>query len=166
MPGEALTLVSAAGQATPWRVVLGGTFSSNGLRNGGLQRPGSKLGKLAVGTATQDYFFISKDAESQGLSITGLDPARNYRLRLFASRAWDQEIRVTLYTVTGAAGATSGTLRTSGKDIGSDGAYDGNDDTVATLDNLRPDAWGKLHLTMEALSGAFAYLSLIEISVL
>ena len=166
LPGEALGLRTVAGKATPWRLVLGGAFGSNGLQHGGLQQPSAaKLGQLAVATATQDFFYVSRAGGSQELSIAGLEPARRYKLRLFGSRATAQETRVTRYTVTSAAGATSKTLKTSGNNIGSDGKYDGNDNTVVTFDNLRSDAWGKLHLEVSADSGAYGYLSLLELSV-
>ncbi len=163
LPGEAVALVDTLGKATPWRLVLAGVFHCNGLKNGGLKQPDSKLlGDLAVGAATQDYFFVGQSAGDQGMTITGLDPARAYRLRLFASREWAAETRTTRYTVAGAATA-SASLTTSGQGIGADGKYDGNDSKVVTLDNLKPDAHGKLHLTLRAEAGAYAYLSMLEL---
>jgi len=166
LPGEALGLKTTAGKATPWRLVLGGIFTPNGLKNGGLKTPSkSKLGNLAVATATQDYFYVGKSVGDQGFAITGLDPARKYRLRLFGSREWAAETRKTRYTVVSAAGKASQALVTSGNNIGSNGSYDGNDSKIVTYDGLRPDANGKLHVFIAAEAGTYAYLSLLELSV-
>ncbi len=163
LTGERVALTTTLGKATPWRVVLGGQFSCNGLQNGGLKLPApGKLGKLAVATATQDYFFVSS---RQSLSLTGLHPGRRYRLRLFASRAWADHTRVTRYVAYGGGAPATRSLTTSGKDIGSDGQYDGNDATIVTMDNLQPDKQGKLHLTLEPTTGKYGYISLMELTV-
>lgn len=165
LPGEALGLKTSAGKATPWRLVQGGIFTSNGLKNGGLKAPMvTHLGKLAVATATQDYFYVDKSNGDQGMAITGLDPKRLYKLRLFASREWAAETRITRYTVTGAGASSYKILKTSGNNIGANGTYDGNDTTVVALNDLRPDAYGKLHLHLRAESGTYGYLSLMELT--
>lgn len=166
LPGEAIGLKTSTNQATPWRIELAGSFNNNGLRNGGLQNPDqTKLGNLAISTATQDYFFITKGDSPQGFTITGLDPKRKYTLRLFASRATDAETRRTKYIITSASGEVSQVLRTTGKDIGSDGSYDGNNNTIVTFDDQKPDAHGKLHIDISVDQGSFGYLALLEIIV-
>jgi hypothetical protein len=150
------------GAATGVDLVVTGGFRSNGLLNGGLATPsGDLLGTLAVPEATGDFFFFETPDDPGALSLTGLDPDGSYTLRLFASRATDAEVRVTRYHVTGAAAATT-TLTTTGPDVGTDG-YDGNDDTVAVLTGLQPDAWGQLHVDVARETGQYAYLSLLEI---
>lgn len=67
--------------------------------------------------------------------------------------------------VYGGGAPASTSLKTSGKDIGSDGQYDGNDNTIVTLDNLQPDKWGKLHLTLEPTTGKYGCISLMELTV-
>ena len=74
-------------------------------------------------------------------------------------------VLITRYTVSNGSGHASKTLRTGGNNIGSDGVHDGNDNTIVTFSSLQPDAWGKLHLTMQVETGTYAYLSLFELSV-
>lgn len=163
LPGEALLLVDTKGSRTPWRLIASGSFQCNGLRNGGLQNPSpQRLGSLAVGTATQDYFYVTKDNDA-GFVLTGLDPTKRYSLRLFASRASAEETRFTRYTVTSAQGASSQSLKTTGAKISADGSYDGNDAVVIRFADLQPDAWGKIHLDVAAETGAYGYLSLLEV---
>lgn len=143
-------------------VLVAGGFRANGLRNGGLTAPpGDLLQTLAVPEATGDFFYSETADDPGALTLTGLDPAATYTLRVFASRASDEEVRVTRYVVAGAS-VTEGTLRTTGPDVGRDG-YDGNDADVLVLDGVRPDAWGQLHLDVERAEGRFAYLSLLEL---
>lgn len=163
LAGEALRgLRTTAGAASGVDLVITGGFRSNGLRNGGLvSPPGDLLGTLAVPEATSDFFYIEDPDDPGGIALTGLDPARRYTLRLFASRATDEERRVTRYVVRGAA-TTQGDLLTTGPDIGRAG-YDGNDSVVLVLAELQPDAWGGLYVDVQKLEGRFAYLSLLEL---
>lgn len=166
-PGEALAgerlvgLVNTAGRRTGISLVLAGGFVSNGRRNGGLLWPDAmRLGSLAVGSATGDFFFVQNEDAPGALTLRGLDPARAYTLRLFAARD-DAERRVTRYTVRGAM-TEAVTLQTSGPGAGRDGGTV-NDDDVATLRGLRPDAWGGLFVDVAIERGAFAYLSALEL---
>lgn len=162
LPGERLVgLVNAAGARTGISLVLAGGFLSNGRRNGGLLWPDPmRLGSLAVGSATGDFFFVQNEDAPGALTLRGLDPARAYTLRLFAARA-DAERRVTRYTVRGATTETV-SLQTSGPGAGRDGDTV-NDDDVATLRGVRPDAWGGLFVDVAIERGAFAYLSALEL---
>ncbi|TNE45661.1 MAG: hypothetical protein EP343_26290 [Deltaproteobacteria bacterium] len=165
-PGDGIGLKTSTNLATPWRLVVSGDFSNNGLRNGGLQNPDkAKLGNLAVPKATQDYFFVPKAASPLSFTLTGLDPKQRYTLRMFGSRNYAQETRRTRYTVIDATGTSSQVLRTTGNNIGSDGSYDGNDNTIVTFDDRKPDAYGKLHVEIKVEEGSFAYISLLEIIV-
>ncbi len=165
-PGDGIGLKTSTSQATPWRLVVSGEFSNNGLRNGGLQNPDkTKLGNLAIPTATQDYFFVTQAASPLSMTLTGLDPNRRYTVRLFGSRDFAQETRRTRYTIIDATGSSSQVLRTTGNNIGSDGSYDGNDNTIVTFDDRKPDTYGKLHVEIKIEEGAFAYISLLEVIV-
>jgi lysophospholipase L1-like esterase len=164
LPGEHLGgLRLTDGTVSDVRLIVAGGFRANGRRNGGLTSPdGGNLGTLAVPDATGDFFYV-EDADDPGaITLTGLDPSLRYTLRLFGSRA-DDERRVTEYVVHG-AGTWTTTLQTSGAGSGASGG-NANDDEVAVLTDLQPDAWGALHLDVRRLEGSFAYLSLLELEV-
>ena len=164
LPGEHLALLDVEGQATGVQLVVAGGFRSNGLQNGGLWLPDQELlGELAVHEATVDYFYVSGSDDPGALALTGLDPERPYTLRLFASREWGEETRVSRYTVEGAQ-IQSATLQTSGRDIGQDG-YDGNTNDLVVLDGIRSDVWGQLHVDVAVEEGSYAYLALLELEV-
>lgn len=164
LPGEHLgQLLTSEGEATGIDLVITGGFSNNGRNNGGLLWPSEALlGDLAVGTATQDYFYAVSDDNTGGLYLRGLDPARSYTLRLFASRD-DPETRVSTYTVHGATTA-SASLQTSGAGAGSEGG-EGNDDDIVAFEGLQPDAWGQLFVDVILTEGSYAYLALLELEV-
>ena len=170
--GERLAdLVDTAGGGTGVRLTVTGGFSTNGKVNGGLLNPDpALLGDLAVATATQDYFFSGADGLPGGgnddipggFMLDGLDPAGVYELRLFGSRRLADATRTTEYRVTGANEVVA-ELTTTGRDIGSDGSYDGNDDAVALAGGVRPDAFGQVFVDMTVLTGAFAYVNAMEV---
>ncbi len=56
-----LDLLDTTGAGTTVDVsVIAGNVDANGIRNGGLLNPNAALlGDFAVGTATQDYFFVN-----------------------------------------------------------------------------------------------------------
>jgi len=161
-PGERLAgLITDTGAVTSAEVVVTGGFFNNGRLHGGLLWPSSdRLGSLAVGTATQDFFYAVDDDKTGGLALRGLDPALPVNLRIFASRD-DPETRSTTYTLHGLETASQ-TLQTSGTGAGSG---NGNDDTVVVFDGVLPDAHGRLHLDLSIAAGSYAYISLLELSV-
>lgn len=165
LPGEHLdALVDDRGLPTGMGVVLAGGFGCNGRMHGGLLWPSfGLLGPLAVGSATGDFFYATDENDQPGaLYLRGLDPRLRYTLRFFAARQADER-RVTRYRVLGAA-ESSVTLQTSGTGAGAAGATT-NDDTVAELAALRPDAWGHLFVDVIRAEGSFAYLSALEVRV-
>lgn len=164
LPGEHLgPLRTADGAPTEVELVVTGGFGANGRKNGGLLWPDpAKLGDLAVGTATEDYYYALPDDSTGGVWLRGLDPSASYTLRLFGTRD-DAETRVTTYTVTGAATA-SASLQTSGAGAGSGGAT-GNDDDVATLSGVRPDAWGNVFVDVGIAEGPYGYLGIVAVTV-
>ncbi|MEM7682754.1 MAG: PEP-CTERM sorting domain-containing protein [Planctomycetota bacterium] len=128
--------------------------------NGGLASPSAALlGDLAIGSATSDYFFTTS---THSFELRDLDPASTYTLTLFGTRATDGT-RVTRYTATDAGGASSADLQTSGVGIGDDGVYNGNDDEVAVIAGLVPDANNAIAIDYTALSGGFGYLGALQI---
>ncbi|MEM7754747.1 MAG: GDSL-type esterase/lipase family protein [Planctomycetota bacterium] len=165
-------LVDTTGRETGIGLEITGGFLSNGKVNGGLLSPSAQnLGDLAIATATQDYFFFTADGLvgggnddiPGGLMLTGLDPDRAYEIGLFASRVSSQT-RVTEFAVFGANSATI-ELQTSGVDIGADGAYNGNDSTVARVTVIRPNEFGEIFIDGTLVQGDFAYLALLELKV-
>lgn len=164
LPGEQLVdLRTADGKPTGIDLVIAGGFSNNGRANGGLIWPdGAKLGNLAVGSATGDFFYTDGPDQPGALFLRGLDAAKSYTLRLFAARE-DPEVRVTRYSITGKTTATA-TLQTSGAGAGSAGITT-NDDTIVEFKEVKPDAWGHVFIDVAIETGLYAYLSLIEIVV-
>lgn len=164
LPGEQLVnLVATQGTKTNIDLVISGGFSSNGRANGGLLWPEqAKLGSLAVGSATGDFFYTDGPDIPGSLFLRELDPTRSYTVRLFAARN-DTEARTTRYTLTGAT-STFTTLQTTGPGASVSGATT-NDDTIVEFQGVKPDAWGHLFIDVAIESGAFAYLSLLEIEV-
>jgi len=164
LPGERLAaLVTTTGAPTGIDLVIAGGFIGNGRANGGLLAPEvGRLGPLAVGSATGDYFYVAGDDSPGALSLRGLDPARTYTLRVFAARD-ASEVRISRYTVSGASQATT-TLQTSGAGAGSGGSMTNNDD-VAALNGLRPDPWGNLFIDVTREQGIYAYVGILELTV-
>lgn len=164
LPGEHLgQLLTSEGDATGIDLVITGGFANNGRQNGGLLWPDAELlGQLAVGTATQDYFYSVDDDNTGGLYLRGLDPARTYTLRLFAGRD-DPELRETTYTLHG-AGTQQASLQTSGPGAGSEGRQ-GNDDDLVIFEAIEPDAWGQIFVDVSLATGSYAYLALLELEV-
>ncbi len=162
-PGEHIDgLVTDDGTPTSLRLVIAGGFTTLGRLNGGLLWPDQELlGKLAVGTATEDWFLSDLDDRPGALFFEGLDPAARYTLRLFASRE-DATERVSRYRITGAEGTTV-TLQTSGEGAGQGGL--GNDDDVAEASGLEPDPWGRLFVDTAPDVDEYAYLGLLELVV-
>jgi Immunoglobulin domain len=138
-------------------------WSNNGYLNGGLTTPDpALLGDFAVGTATGDYFFVQNTSGS--LRIGGLDPARQYNLRLYGVRITDASTtRTTRYTVVDASGTHQADLQTSGPGAGSAAVPYGNDRNIVVLDHLTPSAAGQLNLNVTIVNGGFAYIGIMEV---
>jgi lysophospholipase L1-like esterase len=171
--GEHLgNLIDIGGVATGIDLTITAGYLSNGKLNGGLLSPDPNLlGDLAIGTATQDYFFCTaddlvgfgNDDVGGGFMLDGLNPDLAYDFRFFGSRN-TTSTRITEYLVTG---RNVGVVRltTSGGNIGADGVYDGNDDEVAEVPAIRPDAFGQVFIDMTLIRGAFAYINALEVVV-
>jgi lysophospholipase L1-like esterase len=166
-------LIDAVGDPTGVRLVITGGFVSNGRVNGGLLSPSAGLlGDFAVPTVTEDFFFFGADGVPGGgnddipggFMLEGLDPDLVYELRFFGSRTASGETRITRYDVFG-ANTGSASLTTTGSNIGADGAYDGNDDTIATVGGIRPDAFGQVFVDLTVEQGTFGYINGFELAV-
>jgi PEP-CTERM motif len=172
--GTAITnLISTTNFTTPVSLTTTtSTFRTNGILSGGLLSPNpALLGDFAIGTATEDYFFlgvndlsIGGNATSGGILISGLTPGSPYNMRFFGTRNTTAETRETQYAVTDTLGTHTANLVISGNNIGSDGAYDGNDNHIASLTGLIANAGGQLQLDVSRVQGSFAYLGIMEIS--
>jgi hypothetical protein len=161
-------LVNATNGPTTFAVrVLSTTFQCNGILNGGLTDPDvSLLGNFAVGTATEDYFFVNGSGATGTLRISGLDPAKKYDFSMFATRNTDAgTTRTTEYSVSDVNGLHTLDLQTSGPGAGSAARPYGNNDTIVSLNGLVPNASGELDLAVTEKNGSFAYLGVLQISL-
>lgn len=147
LAGEARRgLVTTTGVSTDVALVVTGGLELSG---GGLATPPAGLGTMAVPEATVDHAKTT-DADAPGaLSLTGLDPALTYTLRLFASL---DGAGSTIYRVHGRDPQVEQTL-----------VVGGNAETVIVFSGLRPDAWGQLHIDIRAGDRDTGVLSLLEI---
>ena len=162
LAGEHVRLTTVEGSDAGLRLTISGQFANNGLQNGGLTEPSeAALGDLAVPTATQDYFFTQGSDAPGALVLSGFPPEATVRLRLFASRNWASERRVTRYVVTGAE-RQDDAIVVSGPDIGG-GGYDGNTSEVAEF-TLQPDPYGQIVVDVQIEEGTYGYLALMEIA--
>ncbi len=168
-------LSDATGAATGIDLTVTGGFSTNGRLNGGLLSPSaSLLGLMGIGTVTEDYFYSTADGLTGGgdddtpgsFMLEGLDPNLLYDFKFFGSRTVT-DTRETTYDVRG-ANSGSATLRTSGNNIGSNGTYDGNDNKVAVVRGIRPNAFGEafVDLTAAQVTNSNAYINAMEVTVI
>ncbi len=154
----AINVVDVKNQTTGATLAITGTLSRNGIQSGGLLSPsGALLKELAVATATQDYFFTSTTGS---MTLKGLNKSRAYVFNLFATRN-DPETRTTTYTIQGNATYT-GTLKTSGSNIGGNG-YNGNNSTILVIPAVLPNSNGEIVLTLTRTTGSFAYLGILKL---
>ena len=151
------SVVDAANTATTIKVQLADTkFTANGMSGGGglLSPDAALLGDLAVATATEDYLFASS-SEHCTIGISGLDPAKGYQFKVFASRVATDD-RISDYTFRG-AWAIQGSLKAAGTGIGANGENQ-NTSNVYLSPVMRPNAEGKISITVHrqyAGSGAY-----------
>jgi lysophospholipase L1-like esterase len=144
-------------QTTPATLSVSTTLLTNGIQNGGLLAPASAaLKQFAVATVTQDYFYTPT---SGSIIFKGLDKTRGYIFSLFGTRN-DPENRTTTYTLLG-ANQYSGTLQTSGTNLGGTG-YNGNNSSVLVTKTMMPNSNGELVLVITKTAGSFAYLGALK----
>jgi hypothetical protein len=141
------------------------TWRANGILNGGLISPDyALLGDFAVGTVTEDYFYVQDfgSGATATLRLNGLDPSRTYNLSMFATRD-TSTVRITEYAVTDVNGLHSVNLQVSGPGSGTSAHPNANDDSVVSLNGLVPNASGQLDLVVTEITGGYAYLGALEI---
>jgi lysophospholipase L1-like esterase len=160
-------LVTTSGEHTGIDLVVTGGFYADGKQSGGLLAPSpALLHRFAVPQATMDFFYSTNHTTPAGLMLTGLNPALTYDLRFFGSRSsW--ESLITVYGVKGYAAEESASLQVSGLGIGGGGSTNGNDDSVALVAGVRPDAFGQVFIDLHGGpgEGTPATLNLMELWV-
>jgi len=133
-------------------------FVVNTANNYGPAAPTSSLlGDLAIGSATQDYFYLETggSANSTGqLTLTGLNPQKGYKFHIFGSRPTNNT-RISEYTLTGLNSFT-GRLETSN-------GTTGNLDTTLATSMLTPTADGRITIDVAIIQNAFAYINVLKI---
>ena len=168
--GASLTgLVTINNNPSEVTITAASEWNNNGYNTGGLLNPNSALlGEFAVGTATGDYYYFSgSPGDNRTLRLAGLDPSRQYKLSLFATRTTTaSDTRTVRYSVADVNGAHTVDLQVSGPGAGSEANPYGNDDTIAILSDLVPDESGQIDLATSIVNGGFAYLGILKVTPL
>lgn len=137
--------------------IVNAPLSFNGILNGGLLTPDKdKLGDLAIPTATQDYIYSTTPAR---ITVRNLNGNNGYRFYFFASREV-ATTRKTNFNIYGMK-SYSGTLQTSGANLGGTGK-NMNNSTVYVTDTIRPDINGEIKIDMIPGVGGYAYLNAMK----
>ncbi len=162
--GATLDMVNSQGEATTVKFVLVTKINSNGKANGGLAEPDAALlGDLAVGTATNDYFFLDDGIGNQGwFRFEGLDNTKAYKFHIFGARQTN-DVRGGTFLIYG-DNKWNGYLQTSGAGIGTN-ISNTNDNTVLVSAPVVPNAEGKINFEffIASSSSKFAYISAMKI---
>ncbi|MFL9844187.1 T9SS type A sorting domain-containing protein [Flavobacterium rhizosphaerae] len=116
----------------------------------------SLLGDLAIGTATQDYWYLESGGSGNNtgqVTFSNLTAGNGYKFYIFASRP-TTAIRKTAYTVTG-LNSFNGQIQTS--DSGT-----GNINTILETTIISPDANGTITIDVSIAQDAFGYMNVIK----
>jgi lysophospholipase L1-like esterase len=156
--GIIVNLTNTTGAATGAVLTIDDSF--HGVNENGTTSPDTNL--PFVGSSTRDSFygeiapFNGVTNPTGGFTLSGLNPAKYYTFKIFASRNGVSDNRETLYTVMGLTTATS-TLNTSN-----------NISNTADVLNIKPNANGAI--TFQATKGpnntnatGFYYLGAIQL---
>lgn len=156
--GITANLINDAGVATGATLTVDDTFHS--VNENGTTTPDVSLPFVA--TSTRDSFYGEMVAfngvtnTTGGFTLSGLDPAKYYSFKIFASRTGVSDNRETLYTITGSTILTA-TLNAAN-----------NTANTANINNIQPLANGTI--TLQATKGAnntnsfgFYYLGAIQL---
>lgn len=157
-----LSLINSQNAETEYVFELLKNFSTNGIKHGGLLNPSvDLLNDFAIATATQDYFFVEGSAGITGaFKLTNLDKNKGYKFYMFGSRT-ATENRTALYSFTG-LNVTSGTLQTSGSNLGGAG-YNANNSTIFVSELVYPDINGEINVEVIRQTGNYAHLNVMKI---
>ena len=154
--GSSLTLVNANNVTTGLKLEVTDNFTLNSTINYGPAAPtAANLDDLAIGTATQDYFFVEIPNPTGQLKIRNLSPTKGYKFSVFGSRvASGSAVRESKFVFTG-GNSFSGQLVTT------DGST-GNITTTLKTTLLFPDASGVITIDLSIISGNFAYINAMK----
>jgi hypothetical protein len=160
--GYSIALVNSANTSTAYTLEVARSIQSNGKANGGLAAPDpALLGDLAVGTATNDYFFLGDNMGKGLFKIKNLDAGKAYKFYIFGCRTASGSQRGVIYSVSGLNGSHGKQLNT-GTGIGANG-YDGNNNNVWESSLVVPAANGEITLELGRLfNGQMAYISALK----
>jgi lysophospholipase L1-like esterase len=158
-------LVAVDGRVTGVSMTVTGGFRANAVGEAGLLDPRPDLlGDLAVPSATRDSWVSTADDLQGGdddlpggFALAGLDTELRYRLTFLGSAAGTAPV-VTEYAVHGEQ-RRAAQLRASG----ARGA-DRDDGVVAVVDDVVPDARGRIWVDVTLLSGSATRLEAVELS--
>jgi lysophospholipase L1-like esterase len=161
--GATVQLKSSAGEQTAYVLQVARAIRSNGGANGGLATPDTALlGDLAVGYATEDYFFLDGGMGKGLFLFKNLDAEKAYKFYLYGCRAASGDQRGAIYSLSGKNGSHGSQLNT-GTGIGANG-YDGNNDNVWESSPVFPADNGEIMLELGRLfSDQMAYLSALKV---
>ena len=152
-----ITLINANGTPTAFKMTVTNDFIVNTSSNSGLTAPTrANLNDLAIGTATQDYFFIETGATGNSvgqLSISNLNPTKGYKFYVFASRP-TTSVRVSNYVFKGVSSYSS-QIQTS------DGST-GNTTTILTTPILFSNASGVITIDVSIGTGILGYINTMK----
>ncbi|MEO9475107.1 MAG: T9SS type A sorting domain-containing protein [Cyclobacteriaceae bacterium] len=152
-------LITLDGSSSSIKVSVG-SFSANGIQNGGLLQPEyANLGEYAIPTVTQDYFHTPSHST---LLFKNLALDKGYVFNVFSSRD-NTETRKSQYTFRG-SNVKVDSLQSSGVDIGTNG-YDGNNNTIVSSGVIFPDNEGRIWIDVSVLEGSFAYINAMKLDV-
>jgi uncharacterized repeat protein (TIGR02543 family) len=160
--GATVSLVNAENTSTGYVLEVARTIKSNGGNNGGLATPDpALLGDLAVGTATEDYFFLDNGMGKGLFKLKNLDAGKAYKFYIYGCRTAAGNQRGIIYSLSGQNGSHGAQLNT-GTDIGADD-YDGNNNNVWESTLIVPAANGEIALELGRLfSDQMAYISALK----
>lgn len=155
--GSSVNLTNTTNGSTPFTLTVTDAFVLNSSVNyGPTAANATALGDLAIGTATQDYFYLENGGSGNNvgqLTFSGLDASKSYKFILFASRPTGS-VRETAYTFTGQE-VYNTTLQTS------DGAS-GNLTNYVETTYLSPVS-GAITVDVAIVSGGYGYVNLIKV---
>ncbi|MDR1545070.1 MAG: T9SS type A sorting domain-containing protein [Prevotellaceae bacterium] len=155
-----LNLVNSQNAATDYSMRVERKFTVNNA--GGLVSPSADLlNDFAVATATTDYFFVEGSAGvASALTFKNLNPGHAYKFKIFGSRsdAGERTARFSFFGLT----ASTGTLQTSGADLGGAGINQNNSE-IFVSQNIYPDHNGNIMLEVSREAGSYAHLNIMKI---
>lgn len=154
----ATDIVNSLNTDTGINMTVTNNFVVNTTTNYGPNAPSSSLlGDLAIGTATQDYFYLETGGSvnpTGQLTFDGLDPAKLYKFYVFASRP-TTNVRITGFSFTGNTTFT-GQLQSS------DGST-GNLSNLLVTTLLAPTSAGQLTVDVSIIQNSFGYINLMKV---